>query len=296
MSVDKHNRIKSSGIVDQVYGDDTEAFLDELINDDFSEWNSIETNEDAGQTAKHQTNNNFTKALLTKEKPDTESARKTVKGEEPIKETPAHDKAKIPTQELQRKWTRFPKRAAVPTDVTHSQSPGDKGGSAKHIIISQDNAACAIENDVMGACDLLKRTQLQQHVWEDGQDSKFEVRHKKMESYLKNLRHEGRMRRDDKKTTTSRRSSISSMESTTTTSSYCSQDQSPDMRNSSACTVEEVIDCKMKDVEEKFNNSICDAWVDDIELALLLLKRKSKRTDQNYDEVKDLLNNILKQK
>lgn len=52
----------------------------------------------------------------------------------------------------------------------------------------------------------------------------------------------------------------------------------------------------MKDVEEKFNNNICDAWVDDVELALMLIKKKSKRKNLKNNEAKELLNSILEQK
>lgn len=52
----------------------------------------------------------------------------------------------------------------------------------------------------------------------------------------------------------------------------------------------------MKDVENKFNSSICDAWVDDVELALLLIKKKSKQADVKKSEVKSLFDDILEQK
>ncbi len=307
MSFEKNKRKKSGGIVDLVYGDDTEAFLDELVNDDFLDWHSSEPdNEGTTATAKHQTDKQNLEALLTTNDKNIKPARKaleTLEGEQPSTETPT--RAKLPTTYApQKRWTRFPTRVPTAQDHLTQKSSLRNEGCAEHSSTSKDGVASSVENDILDASNLLSRMELNRSdVWEDEPDSKFEERHKKMETYLENLRQDDRkkrkMRTDE---TLRRRNSDSSVESVTTngsssSSSSCpSQQQSLDMRYVSACTVEEVIDCKMKDVEEKFNNNICDAWIDDVELALMLIKRKSKERDLKNDKAKNLVNIILEQK
>ena len=148
----------------------------------------------------------------------------------------------------------------------------------------------------MDVSDLLRQIEFPQDAWEDHErDSNFEVRHKKMENYLEHLRREDQRRRVRKMDEPFRRNSVSSVGSSTTSVSSSSS-SSLDMKYASACTMEELIDSKMKDVEEKFNDNICDAWVDDVELALMLVKKKSRRKDLRNNEAKELLNRILEQK
>ena len=301
--------------MDLVYGDDTEAFLDELVNDDFSDWNSSEHDKGTSETAKYQTDKQNLEALLTTKDKNTKPTKKvldTVKGKQPV--TGTSTPAKLATTDAPQKniatkltttdapqirWTRFPTRVPTAQDqLTQENSSQNKYSSTR-----KDSAACSIENDILNASNLLSRKELNWHdVWEDEQDSTFEERHKKMETYLENLRHDGRKKREMTTDERRRRNSDSSVDSTMTSgsssSSCSSQQQSIDMRYASACTVEEVIDWKMKDVEEKFNNNICDAWVDDVELALMLIKAKSKRRDlkNDGDEAKNLVNDILEQK
>lgn len=53
-------------------------------------------------------------------------------------------------------------------------------------------------------------------------------------------------------------------------------DYNIDLKYNLVCIVEELVDYKMKDVENKFNSSICDVWVDDVEFVLFLIKKKFK--------------------
>lgn len=305
MSSDQDKQKKSGGIVDRVYGEDTEAFLDDLLNDDFSDWHLNEQNENNSETAKHhdQTYKQNLEPSLTTEDKNIEPVRKTVletvKGEEPAigKETstrPNLDLSITPAQP-QKRWTRFPKRVPTTPDLTHKNSSQKTDGSVEHSSTNKDGDACSIESDILDASDLLSRMELPHDAWEDERDSNFEARHKKMESYLQHLRHDDQKKRERKIDEPFRRNSVSSVESSTTSVSSSSS-SSLDMRYASACTVEELIDCKMKDVEEKFNNNICDAWVDDVELALMLIKKKSKRKNLKNNEAKELLNSILEQK
>lgn len=309
MSVDK--RKNSSGLLDQVYGDDTEAFLDELVNDDFSDWHNFDNVET--ETAKQQNvsvmiskgepssnsvetdQRNASEVLQTNINNHNEPARKVkeaVKGESPLDELAVTKASSHSPQHPQRKWTRFPQRTPEPSPCLTRKidSPSQTNTTKESVGL--------IENDILKVSDQLWQMTLEQQIWEEEQERNFEDRHKKMERYLKNLQldgKEGNKKTDEKL----RRSSGSSVDSTTTSgssSSFSQSDQNNDLKYSSACTVEELIDHKMKDVEDKFNSSICDAWVDDVELALLLIKKKSKRTDVNNNEVKNLLNDILEQK
>lgn len=294
--------------MDLVYGDDTEAFLDELVNDDFSDWHSSELHERNTEIAKHKKEKQNFGALLTAKDKNTKPTREvleTVQGEQPINEsstsgtetstrgekTPTSSKktstpARLATPKApQKRWIRFPTRVPTAQDQETEQ---DKS-RAENTSTSQDGVSSSIENNVLDASNLLSQLELQRNDdWEDERDSTFEERHRRMENYLENLRHESRKKRG--------------MPTNTSSSVECSTGESPFRQDSSktrydsACTLEEVIDYKMKDVEEKFNNSICDAWIDDMELALMLIKRKSKGRNLKTDEAKDLVNNILEQK
>ena len=306
MSFDQDKRKKSGGIVDRVYGEDTEAFLDDLVNDDFSDWQLSEHSENTSETAKDhdQTYKQNLEPVSTTEDKNIEPVRKTVveavKREEPAigKETstrPNLDLSATPTPP-QKRWTRFPKRVPTTPDLTHKNSSQNTDGSVEHSsLTNKDSDACSMENDILDASDLLSRMELTHNAWEDERDSNFELRHKKMENYLEHLRRDDQKKRERKMDEPFRRNSVSSVESSTTSVSSSSS-SSLDMRYASACTIEELIDCKMKDVEEKFNNNICDAWVDDVELALMLIKKKSKQKNLKDHEAKELLNSILEQK
>ena len=302
MSFDQENRNKSGGIVDRVYGQDTEAFLDDLLEDDFSDWHSGDQIENRlGETAKQQTNKQNLEPLLTTEDKSIEPVSKRGSKEAVKREEPGTDKEKSARPNLghkstpaspKKRWTKFPKRVPTAPDLTHKKSSPNTGSSGGHSSTDKDSDACSIENsDILDASDLLRQIDQIDH----GQDSNFEVKHKKMENYLEHLRREDQRRRERRIDEPFRRNSVSSMGSSTTSVSSSSS-SSLDMRYASACTMEELIDCKLKDVEEKCNDNICDAWVDDVELALMLFKKKSSRKDLRNNEAKELLNRILEQK
>ena len=303
MSFDEEKRNKSGGIVDRVYGQDTEAFLDDLLYDDFSNWHSEKQNENTGETGKQPTNKKNLEPWATTEDKNIEpvkkrSSKEAVKGEEP-----ANDKEKSARPNLghrttpalpPKRWTRFPKRLPATPD-THENSSQNTDSSVEHSSTNKDSDAFSIENDILEASNLLRELEFPHDAWEDERDSNFEVRRKKMESYLEHLRRDDQRSSERRMEEPFRRNSVSSMESTTTSLSSSSS-SSQEMRYASACTIEELIDFKMKDVVEKFNDNICDAWVDDVELALMLVKKKSRRKDLTNNEAKDLLEKILKQK
>lgn len=290
--------------MDLVYGDDTEAFLDELVNDDFSEWHSSEPHERNTKIEKHRKEKQNFEALLTAKDKNTKPTRvvlETVQGEKPInessdtetstqgKKTPTSGKKTLTPATLatpqapQKRWTRFPIRVPTAQDQEKDKSHTENSSTSK------DGASSSIGNNVLDASNLLSQMALQRNDdWEDERDSTFEQRHRKMENYLENLRHDNRKKRGMQANTSS------SVESSTRESP--SRQDGSKTRYDSACTLEEVLDYKMKDVEEKFNRNICDAWIDDVELALMLIKRKSKGRDLKNDGARDLVNNILEQK
>lgn len=304
MSFDEEKRNKSGGIVDRVYGQDTEAFLDDLLDDDFLNWHSEKQNENTGKTAKQQTNKQNLEPLATTEDKNIEpvkkrSSKEVKKGEDPAtdKETSARPNLGHRTTPAspQKRWTRFPKRVPTTPDLAHESSSQNTDSSVEHSSTNKDSDTCSIENDILDASDLLRQMEFPQDAWQDVRDSNFEVRRKKMEDYLEHLRREDQMRRERRMEEPFRRNSVSSMGSSTTSLSSSSS-SSLEMRYASACTMEELIDFKMQDVEEKFNDNICDAWVDDVELALMLVKKKSGRKDLRNNEAKELLKRILEQK
>ena len=306
MSFEQEKR-KSGGIVDRVYGQDTEAFLDDLLGDNFSDWHSGEQNENTGKRAKQQTKKpEKFEPLLAIEDKNIEPVRKRGSEEAVKREEPSTDKEisarpnlgqKTTPASPQKRWTRFPQRVPTTPDLPHRNSPENTESNVEHSIKDKESDASSIENDILDVSDLLRQLEFPQDDWEDHeQDSNFEVRHKKMENYLEHLRREDHEKRKERRMGEPfRRNSVSSVGSSTTSVSSSSS-SSLDMRYASACTMEELIDCKMKDVEEKFNNNICDAWVDDVELALMLVKKKSRRKDLRNNEAKELLNKILEQK
>lgn len=302
MSSDQEKRNKSVGIVDRVYGQDTEAFLDDLLSDDILDWPSGDQNKNTAETAKQETNKQNLEPSLTTEDKNTEPVSETVleavRGKEPKigKEKSARpnlDHSTTPASPKKR-WTRFPKRVLTTPDLTHKKYSPDS--SVEHSSANKESDASSIDNDILDASDLLRQIDLPHDAWEDERDSNFEARHKKMENYLDHLlREDQKLRTERRMDEPFRRNSVSSVGSSTTTVSSSSS-SSLDMRYASACTVEELVDCKMKDVEEKCNDNICDAWVDDVELALMLVKKKSRRKELRNNEAKELLNSILEQK
>ena len=305
MSFDNEKRNKSGGIVDRVYGQDTEAFLDDLLDDDFlTDWHSGEQNENTGETAKQQTNKQNLEPSATTDDKNIEQAKKRGSKEAGKREEPATDKEKSVQPDLahrktpaspQKRWTRFPKKVPTTPDLPHKTSSQNADASVDHSSRNKDSDACSIENDILDASDLLRQLEFPHDAWQDERDSNFEVRRKKMENYLEHLRSEDQRRRERRMEEPFRRNSVSSMGSSTTSISSSSS-SSPEMRYASACTIEELIDCKMKDVEEKCNDNICDSWVEDVELALMLVQKKSRRTDLKDNEAKELLKRILEQK
>ena len=308
MPVDKKKRAKSRGIVDQVHGKDTEAFLNELVNDEFSDWHlgDGEKETKAPKPEATELNCKLTDNLpSTKATADTETSsvpHDTVKGKEPVLAKPAPVKATV--QQPQRKWTRFPKREPATQDkpvenakdTVKTTESGDLPDSKDDPNLLSGQKDDWEDSEINSKVDLLSGQQnywedeinakfdlsdKERDDWEDRSNAKFEVRHKKMENYLEDLRHDGRKRR----------SSSGSLASTSTTESSSSQDQ-----YLSACTEEELIGFKIKDVQEKFKNNVSDSWMDDVELALLVMRRKSKTRDLKNDEIKNLLNNILEKK
>ena len=305
MSFDQEKRKKSGGIVDRVYGQDTEAFLDDLLSDDILDWSSGEQNENTGETSKQQTNKQNLEHLLTAEDKSTEPAEpvtKRGKNEAAKSEEPATYKEKSARPNLGRsttpaspkkRWTRFPKRVPTPPDLVDQNSSQNTNSSVEHSSAIKDSDTFSIDTDISDVSDLLRQMEFPHDAWEDEQDSNFEVRQKKMENYLEHLRREDQRKMERRMGEPFRRNSVSSVGSSTTSSSSSS---SLDMKYASACTVEELIDCKMKDVEDKFNDNIRDTWTDDVELALMLVKKKSRRKDLRNNEAKELLNSILEQK
>lgn len=276
----KQRHVKSA----RKHADDTEAFLNDLLNDNFSDWNlSDDKKEKVKEADKPKLTG--TSASIKDSKDTKPEVVEIAKKEEPVPVEPAVVETATPqtTQMPQRKWTRFPKR--VPT--TPEDKPPENANDTRVKTESVD-----IPLEIKDAMDVLthRRDSSEDEIDEF---AKFEVRHKKMENYLQNLRQDGKRKHENVDGERTRRSSSSSLESTATTSSSSSQD---DMKYFSACTEEELITFKMRDVHEKCNDNICDNWIDDVELALLVMQRKSRKRDLKKDEIKNLLNNILEQK
>ncbi|PFX19765.1 hypothetical protein AWC38_SpisGene15799 [Stylophora pistillata] len=295
----------------QVYGDDTKAFLDDLVNDDFSDWHNFGNS--SSENEKQQTSNvNRREPCVSSVTADDSSAKNVVMPANVSKQsTPVVPKSsttvgkKLPKEEIAetkkatrhvqsppRKWSRFPRRTPEPSPCLMKKTYD----YPKQTEATEDNHP-PLETDIQESSDQLWQIELEQETWEEEQERKFKEKQNKVAQYLKTLQLESKKERwnTDKQ---SRRSSVSSEDSTTTScsSSFSLSDHNTDLKYNSACTVEELVDHKMRDVENKFNSSICDAWVDDVELALLLIKKKSKQADAKKREVKNLFDDILEQK
>ena len=141
MSFEQEKRNKSGGIVDRVYGHDTEAFLDDLLDDDFSDWHSGEQKESTGETAKQQTKKQNFEPLLATEDKNIEPVKKRGSKEVVKREEPATDKEISARPNLgqrtapaspKKRWTRFPKRVPTTPDLPHKNSPQNTDSSVEH--------------------------------------------------------------------------------------------------------------------------------------------------------------------
>lgn len=299
MSVEKHKCVESDSLLDCVHGKDTEAFLEELVQDEFLDWHLGDAKKDTTPKIKRESDDHPSETLTgiknLGQKP-LEDAKKTGQLGAKKETTTAKREKSVPikpspTPQPQRKWTRFPSRLSSPDDTAPEQQTA--------------NATCMETDEVdSGSRDINKNSStdpglnfmdtMQENDWEDESHAKLGITHKTMERYLEGLWHDVKKGHPDIRTT--RRSSTTSLDSIASSSSSNSQDQGHDRKYLLARTEEELIDCKMRDVHKKFSENICDNWVDDVELALMIMKRQAKGRNIKNGEMKKLLNNILEQK
>lgn len=299
MSVEKHKCVESDSLLDCVHGKDTEAFLEELVQDEFLDWHLGDAKKDTTPKIKRESDDHPGETLTgiknLGQKP-LEDAKKTGQLGAKKETTTAKREKSVPikpspTPQPQRKWTRFPSRLSSPDDTAPEQQTA--------------NATCMETDEVdSGSRDNNKNSStdpglnfmdtMQENDWEDESHAKLGITHKTMERYLEGLWHDVKKGHPDIRTT--RRSSTTSLDSIVSSSSSNSQDQGHDRKYLLARTEEELIDCKMRDVHKKFSENICDNWVDDVELALMIMKRQAKGRNIKNGEMKKLLNNILEQK
>lgn len=299
MSVEKHKCVESDSLLDCVHGKDTEAFLEELVQDEFLDWHLGDAKKDTTPKIKRESDDHPSETLTgiknLGQKP-LEDAKKTGQLGAKKETTTAKREKSVPikpspTPQPQRKWTRFPSRLSSPDDTAPEQQTA--------------NATCMETDEVdSGSRDNNKNSStdpglnfmdtMQENDWEDESHAKLGITHKTMERYLEGLWHDVKKGHPDIRTT--RRSSTTSLDSIVSSSSSNSQDQGHDRKYLLARTEEELIDCKMRDVHKKFSENICDNWVDDVELALMIMKRQAKGRNIKNGEMKKLLNNILEQK
>lgn len=299
MSVEKHKCVESDSLLDCVHGKDTEAFLEELVQDEFLDWHLGDAKKDTTPKIKRESDDHPSETLTgiknLGQKP-LEDAKKTGQLGAKKETTTAKREKSVPikpspTPQPQRKWTRFPSRLSSPDDTAPEQQTA--------------NATCMETDEVdSGSRDNNKNSStdpglnfmdtMQENDWEDESHAKLGITHKTMERYLEGLWHDVKKGHPDIRTT--RRSSTTSLDSIVSSSSSNSQDQGHDRKYLLARTEEELIDCKMRDVHKKFSENICDNWADDVELALIIMKRQAKGRNIKNGEMKKLLNNILEQK
>ena len=299
MSVEKHKCVESDSLLDCVHGKDTEAFLEELVQDEFLDWHLGDAKKDTTPKIKRESDDHPGETLTgiknLGQKP-LEDAKKTGQLGAKKETTTAKREKSVPikpspTPQPQRKWTRFPSRLSSPDDTAPEQQTA--------------NATCMETDEVdSGSRDINKNSStdpglnfmdtMQENDWEDESHAKLGITHKTMERYLEGLWHDVKKGHPDIRTT--RRSSTTSLDSIVSSSSSNSQDQGHDRKYLLARTEEELIDCKMRDVHKKFSENICDNWADDVELALMIMKRQAKGRNIKNGEMKKLLNNILEQK
>lgn len=298
MSVEKHKCVESDSLLDCVHGKDTEAFLEELVQDEFLDWHLGDAKKDTTPKIKRESDDHPSETLTgiknLGQKP-LEDAKKTGQLGAKKETTTAKREKSVPikpspTPQPQRKWTRFPSRLSSPDDTAPEQQTA--------------NATCMETDEVdSGSRDINKNSStdpglnfmdtMQENDWEDESHAKLGITHKTMERYLEGLWHDVKKGHPDIRTT--RRSSTTSLDSIVSSSSSNSQDQGHDRKYLLARTEEELIDCKMRDVHKKFSENICDNWADDVELALMIMKRQAKGRNIKNGEMKKLLNKILEQ-
>lgn len=298
MSVEKHKCVESHSLLDCVHGKDTEAFLEELVQDEFLDWHLGDAKKDTTPKIKRESDDHPGETLTgiknLGQKP-LEDAKKTGQLGAKKETTTAKREKSVPikpspTPQPQRKWTRFPSRLSSPDDTAPEQQTA--------------NATCMETDEVdSGSRDINKNSStdpglnfmdtMQENDWEDESHAKLGITHKTMERYLEGLWHDVKKGHPDIRTT--RRSSTTSLDSIASSSSSNSQDQGHDRKYLLARTEEELIDCKMRDVHKKFSENICDNWADDVELALMIMKRQAKGRNIKNGEMKKLLNKILEQ-
>lgn len=298
MSVEKHKCVESDSLLDCVHGKDTEAFLEELVQDEFLDWHLGDAKKNTTPKIKRESDDHPSETLTgiknLGQKP-LEDAKKTGQLGAKKETTTAKREKSVPikpspTPQPQRKWTRFPSRLSSPDDTAPEQQTA--------------NATCMETDEVdSGSRDINKNSStdpglnfmdtMQENDWEDESHAKLGITHKTMERYLEGLWHDVKKGHPDIRTT--RRSSTTSLDSIVSSSSSNSQDQGHDRNYLLARTEEELIDCKMRDVHKKFSENICDNWADDVELALMIMKRQAKGRNIKNGEMKKLLNKILEQ-
>lgn len=298
MSVEKHKCVESDSLLDCVHGKDTEAFLEELVQDEFLDWHLGDAKKDTTPKIKRESDDHPSETLTgiknLGQKP-LEDAKKTGQLGAKKETTTAKREKSVPikpspTPQPQRKWTRFPSRLSSPDDTAPEQQTA--------------NATCMETDEVdSGSRDINKNSStdpglnfmdtMQENDWEDESHAKLGITHKTMERYLEGLWHDVKKGHPDIRTT--RRSSTTSLDSIVSSSSSNSQDQGHDRKYLLVRTEEELIDCKMRDVHKKFSENICDNWADDVELALMIMKRQAKGRNIKNGEMKKLLNKILEQ-
>lgn len=298
MSVEKHKCVESDSLLDCVHGKDTEAFLEELVQDEFLDWHLGDAKKDTTPKIKRESDDHPGETLTgiknLGQKP-LEDAKKTGQLGAKKETTTAKREKSVPikpspTPQPQRKWTRFPSRLSSLDDTAPEQQTA--------------NATCMETDEVdSGSRDINKNSStdpglnfmdtMQENDWEDESHAKLGITHKTMERYLEGLWHDVKKGHPDIRTT--RRSSTTSLDSIASSSSSNSQDQGHDRKYLLARTEEELIDCKMRDVHKKFSENICDNWADDVELALMIMKRQAKGRNIKNGEMKKLLNKILEQ-
>lgn len=289
MPVDKKKLVKQAEILDKVHGDGTEAFLDELVNDEFSEWQLSDAKKKSPVTKANENDNQcklkeFLPSVTNKDPKPVQSEPQ--KGDELLREAKSKQ-VKFSTSQPQRKWTRFPTREPAVQDKPSDKPVGKITSAIKPVKNHrQPKAGSTCLLDIGDTTQFLDYLLLEPDDWGVG--------HKKMETFLLNFRCDGREKEVNMDHERRRRGSSSSLESTATSGSSSYEEQNIDYL--SARTEEEMVACKMEDIKQKLNNNIRDNWMDDVELALLLMKRKSGTRALRSSEIKYLLKDILQHK
>lgn len=298
MSVEKHKCVESDSLLDCVHGKDTEAFLEELVQDEFLDWHLGDAKKDTTPKIKRESDDHPGETLTgiknLGQKP-LEDAKKTGQLGAKKETTTAKREKSVPikpspTPQPQRKWTRFPSRLSSPDDTAPEQQTANATCMETDEV---DSGSRDINNNSSTDPGLNFMDTMQENDWEDESHAKLGITHKTMERYLEGLWHDVKKGHPDIRTT--RRSSTTSLDSIVSSSSSNSQDQGHDRKYLLARTEEELIDCKMRDVHKKFSENICDNWADDVELALMIMKRQAKGRNIKNGEMKKLLNKILEQ-